>query len=323
MKRLFALLLCAALLCLPLTPSGAAAAGAPAGAAYLVRLRDSEAPFVRVDAAELAALLATGRVDWYEPDGEAELLDGDTEYWFDPELKWDLALIGADGSLARGCLGAGVRVGVIDSGVAPHPDFGDRLLPGHNYINGAQDPDDAGDSYGHGTKVAGLIAGAGPDGCSGAAPGAELVPLKCTDGKNVAISAICAAIYGGIDDFGCQVLNLSLGVKTEYQSLADAIAYAAERGVAVVSAAGNDGRSTLYYPAAYDSVIGVGSVNSAGESAASSTHNESVWLAAPGAEVRSTAYTGGYASGSGTSLYGWPSSVRKLRSCASICRSGS
>lgn len=302
MKRLLTLLLCLSLLILPPAPFGALAEGEAPPEAWLVKLRDSEEPFVRVEAAELGALLAADRVEWYEPDGDAALLEGGEDCWFDPDRKWDLTMIGAGESLARGQTGAGVRVGVIDSGIAPHADFGDRLLPGHNYTPDAQDPDDATDKYGHGTKVAGLIAGAGANGCSGAAPGAELVPLKCTDGKSVKISAICDAIYGGVDDYGCQVLNLSLGVTTQYQTLADAVAYAAERGVVMVSAAGNNGRQTLYYPGAYETVISVASVDSSGTCAASSCHNETVWIAAPGVEVRSTAYTGGYTLGSGTSF---------------------
>ena len=193
-------------------------------------------------------------------------------------------------------------MGVVDSGISPHPDLSGRLLPGKTYLNGAGGSVSTEDSYGHGTKVAGLIAGAGAHGYIGVAPEAELVPLKVTDGKTVKISAVCLGIYGGIDDFGCNVLNLSLGVTSEYQSLQEAIAYAAEKNVTVVSASGNAGGTGCYYPAAYDSVIGVGSVDRYGEWSAHSNHNDSVFLTAPGVDVRSTDCGGGYAQANGTSF---------------------
>lgn len=92
-------------------------------------------------------------------------------------------MIGADEAFARENLGQGVRVGVLDSGINPHEDFGARLLPGYNYMEGAEDPADTSDVFGHGTIVAGLIAGAREHGYIGTAPAAELVPLKITDGK--------------------------------------------------------------------------------------------------------------------------------------------
>ncbi len=110
-------------------------------------------------------------------------------------------MIGAPTAFDRNAAGQGIRVGVIDSGVNPHPDFGSRLLPGHNYIENTKNPDDTADTFGHGTRVAGLIAGAGEHDCIGAAPMAEIVPLKCTDGQTVRVSALCRAIYGGIDDY--------------------------------------------------------------------------------------------------------------------------
>lgn len=208
-------------------------------------------------------------------------------YHYESE-QWNLSMIHADGAFARGALGQGVRVGVLDSGINPHDGFGDRLLPGHNYMEDADDENDTSDSLGHGTAVAGLIAGANERGYIGTAPGAMLVPLKVTDGNEVSINAVCRAIYGGVDDYGCKVLNLSLGVSDEYESLKEAIDYATEKGVIVVAATGNDGTSTVYYPAGYDSVIGVGAVNHDGTAYYNSVHNSSVCVTAPGVRVRST-----------------------------------
>ncbi len=207
--------------------------------------------------------------------------------------RWDLVLTGADAAHLQRYRGQNVRIGVIDSGINPHPDLADKLVRGHNYITDAVDPDDTSDAYGHGTRVAGLIAAAAPD--------AEIVPLKITNSGSVNVTQLCRAIYGGIDDFGCDVLNLSLGVPYERDSLREAIEYAAGKGVTVVAATGNDGTAELYYPAAYDSVIGVSAVDSAGAVSVRSNHNESVMIAAPGVDVRMTTHRGGYVTESGCS----------------------
>ena len=208
---------------LALVPNGAVNA---AGTEYIVKykascawLAEDGAPFEVVTEAEMKRLRALGLLEWYEPDGEAALMDG----LFDAEAQWNLGMIGAQTAFERGCLGRDVRVGILDSGVNPHPDFEDRLLAGHNYMPDVPDPDDTADTYGHGTRVAGLVAAAGETGYVGTAPGAVLVPLKITDGKSVKISALCRAIYGGVDDYGCRVLNLSLGVLTDYESLKEAV----------------------------------------------------------------------------------------------------
>lgn len=280
---------------------------------YIVRLRqesDTGAPFEVIRGDVLAAMLDSGGILWYEMDGEIPLLDagigtesaepGSGSCYFE-SYQWNLVMIGAEAAFDRNAAGQGIRVGVIDSGVNPHPDLDSRLLPGHNYIEGAKNPDDTSDTFGHGTKVAGLIAGAGEHGCIGAAPMAEIVPLKCTDGQTVRVSALCRAIYGGIDDFGCRVLNLSMGIQTDHQALAEAAAYAEEKNVVLTAGAGNGGKKQLFYPAAYETVIGVGAVDQSGNWYDRSNHSACVFLTAPGVDVRTTDHRGGYSAPTGCS----------------------
>ena len=274
-------------------------------AEYIVRLKGEEnAPFRVVRGDELTGLLGSDELLWYEEDRPLALFDGGKEggsvYYAD--VQWNLDAVSAAEAFDSGFAGQGIRVGVLDSGVNPHPDLGSRLLPGRSYIEGASDPDDTSDSYGHGTKVAGLIAGAGEYGCVGTAPLAEIVPLKCTDGQTVKVSALCRAIYGGIDDYGCRVLNLSLGIGTDSQALRDAADYAVVKGVVLVSGIGNGGNARLYYPAAYHSVIGVGAVNREGVWYERSNHNASAFVSAPGDEVRTLDALGGYTPASGCSF---------------------
>lgn len=263
-------------------------------------LDDSSIPFDVVSEEEMRRLNAAGLLEWYEPDGEMILLDepGTPMY---PDDKWDFELISADAAFEGGYLGQNVRVGVIDSGINPHTDIADRLIEGHNYIDGGNQNNTA-DTYGHGTHVAGLIAGSGENGYIGAAPGAEVVPLKITDSKAVTVSAVCRGIYGGINDYDCDILNLSLGINTDYKSLKEAVEYAEEKGVLIVSAVGNNGSKAELYPAAYDSVIGVGAVDETETWFYHSNHNDSVFITAPGVNVKTIGKYGGYELKSGTSF---------------------
>ena len=280
------------------------------GPDYIVKYKESAAylsedvgvPFEVVSRSEALRLDREGLLEWYEPDGEGYLLDFQvtlSQYY--ESYQWNLDMIEAEDAFQQGYLGRGVRIGIVDSGVNPHPDLSDRLLPGRNYMEGTSDETDTSDLQGHGTAIAGLIAGAGEHGYIGVAPESEVVPLRITEGKTVKVSNICRAIYGGIDDFGCDVLNLSLGVTDIYESLREAVEYAEQQGVLLVSASGNNGRTTLYYPAAYDTVIGVGMLDRDGVVADHSTHNQSVMLTAPGVDVRSISASGSYSVYSGTS----------------------
>ncbi len=279
-----------------------------AGTDYIVKYKegavwmqeDSGVPFDVVSGEEMQRLDREGLLEWYEPDGEMTLLDEPAAQMYQDD-KWDLALIRADAAFENSYLGQGVRVGVIDSGINPHEDIAARLIAGTSYIEGG-DPDNTADTYGHGTQVAGLIAGSGKNGFIGAAPGAEVVPLKITDGKGVTVSTVCRAIYGGINDYDCDILNLSLGIGSEFKTLKEAVEYAGEQGVVIVAAAGNSGSRAKLYPAAYDTVIGVGAVDSGGAWFYHSNHNDSVFITAPGVNVKTIGRYGGYELRSGTSF---------------------
>ena len=278
------------------------------GSRYIVKIKESsdliradgKYPFDVVSEAEMIRLRDAGLLEWYEPDGVMELLDEPIVSPF-PSDKWDLYMIRADASFDENAVGQGVRVGVVDSGISPHPALNDRLLPGGNYMEGA-DATDTSDRYGHGTQVAGLIAGKDENGALGAAPGAYLVPLKVTNGKSISTAAVCRAIYGGIDDFGCSVLNLSLGIRTDSEALREAVEYAERQGVVIVSAVGNNGNASRYFPACYETAIGVGAVDETGAVYYRSNQNDSVFLTAPGANVKTAGRPGGYTNVNGTSF---------------------
>ncbi len=311
MRHLRRVVICAvvtALLLLAAFPASAAD-----DASYIVKFRDEAdletaaetcGPFGIVDGRELRRLLAADALEWYEEDAPVTLSENEAELtgaispWYADDM-WHLDMISAAAAYEQGVTGAGIRVGVVDSGIAPHADIASSLAEGWNYVD---DCADTGDDYGHGTSVAGLIAGRNEEGCIGVAPGVTLVPLKCFQQKSSKTSCIVNGIYGGVNDFGCSILNLSLGFSTDSAALREAVEYAAEMGVLVVASVGNGGTAAIYYPAAYDSVLGVGETNSDGTVSLRSNHNSSVYLIAPGENVKTLYYKGGYTEVTGTSF---------------------
>lgn len=219
------------------------------------------------------------------------------------DQQWNLKMIGMEEAWQTGLTGRGVRVAIIDCGVSTQTNDidPDRLLAGRNTADETQSTED---TEGHGTFVAGII-GATKDngvGIAGIAPGATIVPLKFSNGATTHIGACADAFYAAVDDFHCDVINFSTGTTVASASYREMVQYAASRGVIVVCSVGNNGSSTLQYPAAFDEVIGVGSVDKEMACSSFSQRNESVFVTAPGSKITSLNLSGGAVRiGSGTS----------------------
>ena len=272
-----------------------------------------------------------GMLSYYEINGPVLLM----EYTQDKKTlaaeDWPRAILGADYAMTQGNGGKGVRIGMIDSGIDDSfKDYTDAVIvPGVNYCAApAEDGEDAetpeagntslpdtvdvtsprrdtSDSVGHGTFAASLLVSRE----AGLCPGAELVPLKCFESKNSgSIDAIAEAIYDAVDVYHCDVLNMSFGVTKDYETLKNAVSYAYEHGVILVSSAGNirstsTGNDPVFYPAAYEQVVSVGSLDQNKNVAVHSSQNSSIWVTAPGVDVRGlSARTGSYTTNSGTSF---------------------
>jgi len=187
--------------------------------------------------------------------------------------------------------GSGVRIGLIDTGVSFKYIDSSNIVAGKNYVL----PDtDVNDRVGHGTAIAGIILGSKALGIEGVAPGAEIVPLvyysRYISGVpiNGGIEATCKAIYDAVDLYDCRIINISSGIIADNEKLREAIAYAEKKNVLVVSAVGNSNLSSpdvTYYPAAYETVIGVGAAKNENEAADFSQRNTSVKLLAPGTNI--------------------------------------
>ena len=251
---------------------------------------------------ELDECIQAGIVSCYEEDYIVELFETSTqEHSSGDILKWDLELIDASEATRISCIGQNINVGVIDSGIIPHPDLIDSIRPGYNFL--AQTTDVT-DNKGHGTFVSGLIA-ANPNNMNinGIAHKTNIIPLKCFDNNyTTRVSTICSAIYDAVDIYECDIINMSFGLTSYSENLENAINYAVDNGVVIVAAVGNKGTETLYYPAAFENVIGVGSVNSDSQKSSYSQYNNSVFVVAPGENVWSTNKEGSYSHNSGTSF---------------------
>lgn len=193
-----------------------------------------------------------------------------------------------------------VKIAIIDSGVDFTQDIDVALRK--NFVPGEDEiPVLYEDRTGHGTGVAGIIAAKDDgEGITGINPNVELYSAKVLDSKLTApISRVVEAIYWAIDN-KVDIINISFGTTTDSEALKLAIQDAYNAGILIIGAAGNKG--VLEYPAAYDEVVAVGSVDSKGDHSEGSGTGEGLELMAPGEQIVSTSAFGGVAVMSGTSM---------------------
>ncbi|MCD8180424.1 MAG: S8 family serine peptidase [Firmicutes bacterium] len=243
--------------------------------------------------------------EFIEKDAQAELYD--TYDYSSIIIKDEYGMTGISNMWDMGIYGTGIRVAVIDSGCNQHTALLNNLCEGADFT----DSGDTYDNVGHGTAVCGMIAAEyGFDGLIGIAHKAEIVPLKFmdidSDGKTVGgyTSQIAEAIVAAVDDFDCNIINMSFGT-IDSNTLKAAVDYAYSQNVVMVAAVGNDGSSNACYPASYDNVIGVGSVNEEkGHSDFSNTNDStnSVFITAPGENMELLYGNDSTKTGSGTSF---------------------
>jgi serine protease len=181
-------------------------------------------------------------------------------------LQWNMPLIQAPPAWDVSN-GQGVLVAELDTGIAYEnfdvyrqaPDLSNTsFVPGYDFVNGDAH---ANDDEGHGTHVAGTIDQStnNGQGVAGVAFGATLMPVKVLDNRGQGSYDTIAQgiIYAA--DRGARIINMSLSGRDASSALAEAVNYAAGKGVLLVAAAGNSG-GAVQYPAAYDAVLAVGSV---------------------------------------------------------------
>ncbi len=228
-------------------------------------------------------------------------------------LQWHYPAINlpAAWDISRGArAGNPVTVAVVDTGVAlTHPDLAGQTVAGYDFVSDPAmsldgdgldaDPTDPGDrNYGgasswHGTHVAGTVAAATDNGSgvAGVAGDARVMPVRVLgQGGGTAFDILQGLLFAaGLDNASnslparrADVINMSLGGPAFVQAMQDAVTAARSAGVIVVAAAGNESTSQPSYPAAYDGVISVSSVNIGGGLSDFSNFGSSIDVAAPG-----------------------------------------
>jgi type VII secretion-associated serine protease mycosin len=200
--------------------------------------------------------------------------------------------------------GQGVLVAVVDSGVdGDNPDFGGRVMPGLNLVQLGQDA--RSDTDGHGTAMAGVIAGGGVgDAPLGIAPGAEILPIKVGEGNDFTLAE--GIKYAA--DHGAKVINVSsaapgVAPTDMKQALEDAFRHDA----VVVAGAGNTtmAQNSVGVPANYPGVIAATGTSRSGSFWSGSVAGPEAVLAAPAESIISVASRqindATFSTGSGTS----------------------
>ena len=214
--------------------------------------------------------------------------------------EWNMQMI--HGGKGKKSVKKKIKVAVLDSGVDDGNDldlaYSATLVPGEEEMSPLFM-----DGSGHGNGVAGLIAAKdNKEGITGVNPNAEIYSIRVLDDDNRApLSRIIEGIYMAIDQ-KVNIINMSFGVSQYSEALHQAVKAADRAGILMVAAAGNTGSKGVQYPAAFEEVMAVGSVDKQGVTADTSARGEELEIVAPGELVRTTGQLGDELVASGTSL---------------------
>jgi len=230
----------------------------------------------------------------------ATFIPSDPEYY----KQWSLPMISLPAAWEVST-GDSVSVAVIDTGIDQnHIDLVNNIsADSYDFISDAltagdedgmdSNPQDLGKSF-HGSHVAGIVAAEANnnEGIAGIAYDASIMALRVLGvddtGSDSDIANAILYAAGLTNDSGtfpskaADIINLSLGGPDYSQTLEDAVNAAAGQGVIVIAAAGNNGTSALFYPAAYDDVVAVSSVNDDKTRSNFSNFGDFIDVAAPG-----------------------------------------
>jgi subtilisin family serine protease len=228
--------------------------------------------------------------------------------------QWGLPKINAPAAWDITTGSSDLIIAVLDTGIdLDHPDLtcSGKLMTGKNFVNPGSPPDD---DHGHGTHVAGIALACtnNATGVGGVAWEARLMPVKVLGSTGSGSYDRLASGITYAADQDADVINLSLGGIGTSSALEDAVEYADDRGVLVVTAAGNCGsgcwiggqfyNNPTFYPAAYATTMAVAATNPDDNWVSFSGHRPYVDVAAPGDGIYSTYRGGGYVYQDGTSM---------------------
>ena len=206
-----------------------------------------------------------------------------------------------------GLTGTSNKIAVIDTGInGYHEEFGDRIIDGYDYVNlhGIHSHRDS-DDNGHGTAVTGIITAQGNNntGIAGIDWSAQIIPVKAFNSGGTATTSAVINSVTWAANHGANVINMSFGSNSSSTGFVTAINYASSKDIILVAASGNDGKSSLSYPARYNHVIAVGAITDDNARASFSNYGAELDIMAPGVSVETTSDSiSSYTSESGTSV---------------------
>ncbi|WDV45949.1 S8 family serine peptidase [Clostridiaceae bacterium M8S5] len=223
-----------------------------------------------------------------------------------------LNLSGRQCMYSQGIYGQGVIVAVIDTGVdSKHSELKGRVLKGRNFTQlRSINRSITADKHGHGTHVAGSIAGSNV----GIAPRAQILPIKVLDSngkidiKNIIEAMKWIKNYRSLDGKKVSIVSMSISTdgkneeKAKLDELHKVIKDLVNANIAVICSAGNSYKEEVRYPAVFDEIICVGAVDVDLKSALFSTQGNHIDVCQVGVNVLSCAPNNKYAEMSGTSM---------------------
>jgi thermitase len=228
---------------------------------------------------------------------------GTSDADIDAPEGWDAAGIGSFPA------SGGVKIGIVDTGIdQTHADLSGKTVNCAESTSGVVVQGTCVDDNMHGTHVAGTIAarannGAGVTGVAFNASLGICRALKTAAGTGLTSDVVACINY--LHAQGAKVISMSLGggpSTTLQQAVTNAWKGGAANGSVLIAAAGNDGDSTVNYPAGYAEVVSVAATDHNDARASFSNANADVEVAAPGVSILSTIPGGQYARLSGTSM---------------------
>lgn len=211
------------------------------------------------------------------------------------QFQWNFKQVNAEKAWATST-GRDVVVAVIDTGVTYKDQAsrgikagkdlkGTKFVQGYDFVDKS---DFVFDGHGHGTHVAGTIAQSTNNGygVAGLAYDAKIMPLRVLNSQGFGQVADIADSIRFAADNGAHVINMSLGGPLPSLVMKRAIDYAHKKGVTIVAAAGNSGKRSPSYPAAYNHVIAVAATQVDQRTTFYSQWGSYVDIAAPGGNTR-------------------------------------
>ncbi|OEF96814.1 S8 family peptidase [Desulfuribacillus alkaliarsenatis] len=176
------------------------------------------------------------------------------------------------------------RIAIIDTGISwNHTALSD--IDAIYWRNVISNNNNVQDNHGHGTQIAGLLASSGRSGAPrGLLPNAKYIILKGLNDRGETEDFVLAQSIRTAVDYGARVIVLSLGISVHSNVLKEAVDYAYQNNVLIIAAAGNYTKQPQY-PAAYPTVLSVGSVDSRGIRSAFSPTGYELDVLAQGEQV--------------------------------------